>query len=423
MRRPLWLAFAASAPHGLAWVPGLGLLAAVTGWLVASTLQQDLAAYYTAGAAARRGLDPYLNHLVRPDGPWDGLAVFEHSRFLYPPLVAELFRPLAALPYATAKALFSGLSLASLVAGYVLVQAPHGRPQGEPESKRSQHRSWLMPLMWTTWPPVFLTIERGQLDLLLLAALAAAWHWRERTWLAGALLAGAMMGKPLLLGVVAVLVGVRRYRWAGATCVALLGVMTLNLAVSGPAATKKYLLEVLPRAAMFGEGGLEAVMLDEADARIPGSAEALARGTARIDGVGTSYRQEIGTFRRNASVPRALAGSGPPAPWLGVSMLLIATALLARAGRRVPDHPAWYWGGALAALLAAPVSWAMSLVWVLPLFSSIEWRHRAPRVLLAAAWVACFCGPMLPVAWMVTGLAALGAAVTVQGNAREEKVV
>ncbi|HEX4403719.1 MAG TPA: hypothetical protein VH560_02755 [Polyangia bacterium] len=29
---------------------------------------------------------------------WDGVAVFTHSRFLYPPIVAELFRPFAALP-------------------------------------------------------------------------------------------------------------------------------------------------------------------------------------------------------------------------------------------------------------------------------------------------------------------------------------
>ena len=30
---------------------------------------------------------------------WDGVALFRHSRFLYPPLVADLFRPLAALRF------------------------------------------------------------------------------------------------------------------------------------------------------------------------------------------------------------------------------------------------------------------------------------------------------------------------------------
>src|SRR6185436_700092 len=78
----------------------IAVVASAAGWLAMRSLQQDLAAYWVAGAARSAGLDPYVNHVGGPVAPelWDGVAVFAHSRFLYPPLIAELFRPLARLP-------------------------------------------------------------------------------------------------------------------------------------------------------------------------------------------------------------------------------------------------------------------------------------------------------------------------------------
>src|SRR5215471_12225679 len=85
-------------------------VAAAAAWLARSSLQQDFAAYWVAGGARRLGLDPYVNHVGAGGGaPWDGVSVFAHSRFLYAPLIADLLRPWAALPYAAAKALFSAL--------------------------------------------------------------------------------------------------------------------------------------------------------------------------------------------------------------------------------------------------------------------------------------------------------------------------
>ena len=84
-------------------------------WFTQHSLQQDFAAYWIAGTARRLSLDPYLSHVGSANAPtlWDGVALFRHSRFLYPPLVADLFRPLASLPYATAKALFTATMLAA----------------------------------------------------------------------------------------------------------------------------------------------------------------------------------------------------------------------------------------------------------------------------------------------------------------------
>src|SRR5437763_1243460 len=82
---------------------------------VRGSLQLDFSAYYTAAEASTRGLTPYENHIER--GLWDGICRFRHSRFLYPPLVARLLRPLAALPYHRAKALWTMASIAAVGAG------------------------------------------------------------------------------------------------------------------------------------------------------------------------------------------------------------------------------------------------------------------------------------------------------------------
>src|SRR6516165_8871629 len=99
------------------YVPAAAIaaVACVAGWVATRSLQQDFAAYWVAGAARRAGLDPYVNYVASARAPelWDGVAVFAHSRFLYAPVVAELLRGLARLPYPIAKALFTALMVAA----------------------------------------------------------------------------------------------------------------------------------------------------------------------------------------------------------------------------------------------------------------------------------------------------------------------
>ena len=84
------------------------------------SLQMDFSAFYTAGEAMNQGLSPYENHIAREPPVWDGYCEFQHSRFLYPPLAAAVFRPLAALPYAQAKRVWMLLMAASVVLSVVL---------------------------------------------------------------------------------------------------------------------------------------------------------------------------------------------------------------------------------------------------------------------------------------------------------------
>jgi len=382
----------------LAALAGAAALALMGGWLATVSLQQDFAAYHAAGRARARGLDPYVNH-VASGGPWDGVAVYRHSRFLYPPLVADLFRPLAALPFPWAKAVFTAASLLGLVAALALVRADAvtALPAGA------------LLLIAAAWPPVFAALERGQIDLLLFPLLAAAWRWRGRPLLAGAALAVCTLGKPLVLGLLPLLIVARRARWAAAMATALVTLGLVSLAVCGLASNREYLTQVLPRAARWGEGGPASWLLDEQ--ALASVSDQLEAGTARLDGA--VFAQEVGDFRRNASLPRALAGDGPPALGLTWGLALLGGTALAWAAHRRRDSAGWYWGGLLLGVTVAPVSWAMSLVWALPLFLAGRdtfTREQRPRLFaLAATFVAGMLGPWVPGAWPAAGVAGVAA--------------
>jgi hypothetical protein len=389
----------------------MGILAVAAGWLATSSLQQDFSAYYTAGAAMGRGLDPYRNYLATPGGPWDGVAVFQHSRFLYPPLVAALFRPIAALPFLLAKALYTAASVAALFVGLTLVDRE--RPVARRGTRDYSILHLVAPIPWALWPPVLLTLERGQIDLLLFAVMAVAWRWRHRVAVAGPLLAVAVVGKPLALGVYPLLFAARRYRLAAAALGTLMVLGGLNVLIAGRALSAEYLRDVLPRAALYGEGGPATTLLDEKD--LAGVSADLADGIARIDGHGRAFLQGVGSFRRNASLPRLLAGDDDaPSRPAGIAVYFVLGIALAFAARRHPDRAAWYWGGLVAAVVAAPVSWAMGLVWALPLlgdWSGIPHRKVAVRWLLGAAFAAGVLGPLWAPAWVLAGLLAVAAAV------------
>jgi len=389
---------------------GAAILTALAAWVAVASVQQDFAAYHTAGQARSLGRDPYLNLVGTPGGPWDGLAVYRHSRFLYPPLLAELFRPLAALPFAWAKRLFTLLSLAGLVGALRLATTTERRDLG------------LMILAAAVWPPVFLALERGQLDLLLFPLLAVAWRMRhQRPAVAGACLAACALAKPSVLVVlpVALLLRGRRAFALTAATVACLGVLLgAGALVSGLSLSREYFRQVLPRAALHGEGGPEEWLLE--DARFRPVADDLENGIVRIDG--RAYAQGLGNFRRSASLARWLTPEGD-APSTGLSLAIVAVlgGGLALMARRQPEAPGWFWGALMVGVLAAPVSWAMSLTWSSPLLL-LGWvgsppaagvtveRATALRIAATAMFAFGFVGLATPAGWVLSGIAAVATA-------------
>jgi hypothetical protein len=361
----------------------------------AMSLQQDFAAYDAAGAARRAGLDPYLNHMAS-EGParlWDGLAPFRHSRFLYPPLLADLFRAGAAVPYLAAKTAFTVAMLAAWLGAAALLPG----------------RRRLFLVASALFFPLWRHLERGQIDLLLLLLLVVAWRFRQQAWAMGVALGAAIAIKPALAGVALVVVGlgyVRDAATAGASPLVLAGV---TIAVDGTPRLREYLTEVAPRASLYGEGGTASMLLpNDLGSNDVDDAVAVRDGRA--------YRMALWDLPATASLPRLLAPESPSrvTAWLPFA---IGFALLVGCARRcaaVGGRAEWlFWGAAVASVVTSPAGWVMGLVFALPLAPALA-DARAdglwPGGLSAAAAVA-WLGTAIPSP--VAGVAALAATLLV----------
>jgi hypothetical protein len=363
-------------------VAAVAAAGAAAAWFVARSYQQDFAAYWAAGWARLMGLDPYLNYAGQGHDlplPWDGVALFRHSRFLYPPLVADLFRPLLGLPYLAAKGLFTGAMVAAWIgAGFALTPIRRTRTIYFGAS--------------ALFFPFYRHLERGQIDLLILLLLALAWRARSRPWAAGAALAASAALKPAFAGMLPVVWAAGRGR-AVLAALAVGGALAgLTALVDGPARLREYLTEVVPRASLYGEGGTEEMLLP-AD-RLPAG-----RDDGTIDMQGRNYRLTIGDAPASASVPRLLAPEtpSPASARLPFVLAILGLTLLARAlrvGEDVAAATLLYWTAAVACVVMSPAGWVMGLVLALPLGAtgaalSAEGRlPRGPTVVGAIAWVA-----------------------------------
>lgn len=340
------------------------------------SLQMDFASFWVAGQAVDRGLSPYVNHLDADPPLWDGVASFAHSRFLYPPLAARAFWPLARLPYSAAKIVWTTLALATLAAALWLAVRLAGVTRPLPRLAVAVLAAWFLPTL--------ALLERGQVDgFVLLAILAAVslMRARRREPLAGVVLALAALFKPHAVYLLPFLAVRRRWGALAGFAAGAAGLVLLSLALDGRAAVADYALHQAPRIAAHGEGGTRAMALPrESFAPLLREVEP---GHTVLDG--RPYRPAYFRFVLNASLVQTrwarARGLPPGAISLGLLALLAAGAFLAERRWGLPDADGGadllYWSIAAAGVLAvSPVSWAMGAVWLLPL---------APLVLRQAA--------------------------------------
>jgi hypothetical protein len=388
-------------------------------WFALHSLQQDFAAYWIAATARRLGLDPYVNQVGSTEAPalWDGVALFRHSRFLYPPLIADLFRPLASLRYAVAKTLFTAAMLGAwLGAGALLSDA------GEVEPRRARTFFFAASALFF---PFYRHLERGQIDLLILLLLALAWRARARPWLAGAALAAGATFKPALAGLLPVVWASGRGRSALAALAVGAALLGLAALVDGPARVGEYITDVLPRAALYGEGGTEEMLLPAS--RFDGTDDSAAGsddGTSRLDG--RTYRTAVGDAPAGASLPRLLAPDAPSPASARVPFLLALGGLTVLAWRLrargdATTRALLFWAAAVACVVTSPAGWVMGLVLALPLPALVaelvgEGRlSPGPLVALGLAWIAVALPAPFP-GWAALAGAALIVAAAVAAS-------
>ena len=396
----------------------------LVGWVARfadESLQMDLAAFYTSGEALNHGLSPYLSHAARDPAIWDGVDLFEHSRFLYPPQVAFLLRPLAWLSYAAAKRLWLALSLGCVAASLVVTGRVYGL-----------RRRWALILAAAIcaalFYPLLTHLERGQIDALtLLLITLASIGWGKRTsrggFSAGVLLCAATLLKLHCVYILPFLV-IRKKGWAllGYLAGGLL-IATLTVVVPGGIdATLGYVRDELPRISRYGEWGTDEMRLPETilEQRLQG----LPKDATTKDGL--VYKRESFSFVSNGTLVRVLQRILQRNDiWIS-NTVLSALVLIALFGVMMawqfhlpgPLHldargEILYWQMvALIVQLAAPLTWVMNLVWLLPLIIVVltelarpgEGRGRGTLILAAVALVVIALPDGAGAPWMTPAL-------------------
>jgi hypothetical protein len=334
------------------------------------SLQMDFSAFYTAGQALNAGVSPYRTNVALRI--WDGVDTYLHSRFLYPPLVATLFRPLAAVPYYDAKLIWMLFSLGCLAVAIVAVLDYVPRPwRLEAGLAAGIATALLFPLLTL--------LERGQIDAVTLALLALGIRLLRtdvprRRLLAGLFFALATLLK-LNVGFVFPFLLLRR-SWRAALGFGLGGVVLVGatLALNGPAALSAYLRREMPRIERYGEGGPGGALTPADITVLEGGA--VGAGHTRKDG--RVYPDAYFGFSANATlvrveaVARRFRRANTPSKLslrlLEISLLAMILVELVLSLRRVrlsdPEVLAYWTAVLMIVLLTGPFTWVMNVVWM-----------------------------------------------------------
>ena len=291
-------------------------------------LRFDFQQFYDAGAALGRGADPYQAFLDSCPGYHWCL-----GGYIYPPLLAELVRPLTVLPLSAAVRVWLGLSQLCLVLAVVLI----GRTLRGHVSTTALS---LLLVATVAFRPLLYTLFFAQVGLLLTALMAAT--------VASYMRGGRAQGAGVATGISAVLrvsplvllpVFLRRPRAlvaaGGSAALLLLGLWLLT------PFTAEYFTSVLPR---------------------------IGASTGILDN-----QAPQGVLLRAAFLWHLSAPSGPLVSGLLALLVLAPTGWLAL---RHDGDLAWR-GAVIAAFIAA-----------MPLVSSLTWQHHLVTELLVYAALA-----------------------------------
>jgi alpha-1,2-mannosyltransferase len=298
----------------------------------------DLSVYRYGGRAVLDGLPVYES-----DDPATGYP------FTYPPFAAVLMVPLTLLPAWLAAGLWAGASMAALVATVVLVLRALGRTAP----------GWLVAVVSVgalALEPVWQNASFGQINTILMLAVLVDLLRPDRRF--SGVLIGIVAGvklTPLVFVVMLVLVG--RRTAAGRAVLAFVGSVVVGFAAM-PGSSTTYWTDGLVDASRVGPPSL-------------------------------AHNQSV-----FGALTRLLDGTPATLLWLALAGpvavgILVVAAIWWRRGDRVLGTGL----GAMAMLLASPVSWSHHWVWAVPLALALWERSRWA----AAAWTAVFVAR--PIVW------------------------
>jgi Glycosyltransferase family 87 len=188
---------------GIALVAAIGLAYGIVFWFTSGAFPGDSLTYYLAGLRLNSG---HALYDLRPDDVW----LYGRPEYpLYgPPLVAVMWRPLAAMPGGWGIIVWViAMAFAALTAVFYLLLGTRG---------------WAGLLMIPLIPSLTLLIGTGNVDALVLAGSIAVWSLTaQRRWRAAGILVGVLASLKLSPAILLIwLIATRRWeavRWTIAT--------------------------------------------------------------------------------------------------------------------------------------------------------------------------------------------------------------
>jgi hypothetical protein len=192
-------------------------LAFFFGFVSARHFGFDLRQFWQGGRDVLHGVSPYptARALANAGSDLDPRGIQHVFRFPYPAGSAVAFVPLALLPFKAAAVVMAVISVAALLGALWLLGV----------------RDWRCYGILLAAIPVITAVHLGTLTPLLVLALALTWRYRDRTWIAGAALAAAIVLKVFLWPLVIWLAATRRF--AAAAVAAGLAVSVTLVAWAG----------------------------------------------------------------------------------------------------------------------------------------------------------------------------------------------
>ena len=330
----------------------------------------DFTAYYAAGNVLNHNLSPYVNHISTDWNLWDGLGTFKHSRFLYPPLVANLFQPLAHLKYIDAKFVWNFFNLMCFILCYILLLKIFNY-------HKDINKILISGILCFNFFPFTALLERGQIDcvtlLFLLLGLFIYSKGKNEFW-TGFLWGIASLFKLYTLLIIPFLILRKQFKILYGYLSGIILIVILTLLLNGFDNTYNYVFKEAPRIAKYGSSGTKEMQIPVwvLQAYFPMSPTSVSIIQNRM------YVTESISFNSKASFIRFFEVGLEKLPVkisnsvFSIFVFLIFFILIAFFYKKYikelnNKNDFIFWQIILIIiLLASPYTWLMNLIWLLP---------------------------------------------------------
>jgi|WetSurMetagenome_2_1015567.scaffolds.fasta_scaffold01297_14 hypothetical protein len=337
------------------------------------SVQMDFTAYYSAGKSLNNDLSPYVNYVLTRWNLWDGIAAFKHSRFLYPPLVANLFQPIATLPYINAKYVWNFFNLFCLIICFLLLVFIFWKKDKE-EAYKKTVKILISGILTFNFFPFLALLERGQIDcvtlLFLLIGFSLLIKKEKYEFLSGVFFGIATLFKLYSILLIPFFFIQKKYKVIYGYFTGVIILIILTLLISGKNLSYDYLTKEAPRIAKYGSGGTEEMRIPAwiLQSYLPMTPTSITIVDERM------YLTESISFNSKASFIRILEVSLPKFLSNSVLSLIVFGVFLIflfiyrkKFEQDSNVSPFIYWQIILIVItLSSPYTWVMNLVWLLP---------------------------------------------------------